>query len=63
MELRITDIEWDTDGKEADLPPEVILDAAAEGIEDPEAEVADWLADRYGWCVKGFSIDRGPSPA
>lgn len=63
MELRITDIEWDTDGQEVDLPKEVVLDAAEEGIEDPEAEVADWLSDRYGWLVKGFSIGSGPAPA
>lgn len=55
MNVRITDIVWDTDGEQVNLPEEVTVDTAAEGIEDPEAQIADWLSDRYGWCVTSFS--------
>jgi hypothetical protein len=34
----------------------VTLDARAEGIDDPETELADWLSDRYGWCVNSFAF-------
>ena len=44
-----TDIEWDTDGEDVDLPSTVkIPDDVA-----PE-ETADYLSDQYGWCVYDF---------
>ena len=57
MKVRAHSIDWDTDGhdpRDLDLPSEVIIDLAAEDIEDPQMELADWLSDRYGWCVNGF---------
>lgn len=62
MNVRITDIVWDTDGQQVDLPEEVTVDTAAEGIEDPEAQIADWLSDRYGWCVTSFSQEPVAAP-
>ena len=58
MNIQISDIKWDTDGedpKALGLPLELVIDAAAEGITDPADQVADWLSDRYGWCVETFS--------
>lgn len=64
MELRITDIEWDTDGQDAGLPSELAINAEAEGIDldDVSSGVADWLSDKYGWLVKSFSVEAGPTP-
>jgi hypothetical protein len=69
MSVQITDINWDTadiDPEELGLPSEVIVDYAVEGIADDE-EVADWLSDKYGWCVESFSVsdfknEEGASP-
>lgn len=52
--IRLYDIEWDVDGKSADLPAEVVLDPKTEEIDDISMEGADWLSDRYGWCVVSF---------
>ena len=57
MKIRAYDIDWDTDGEDPnalDLPREVVIDLDAEGIEDPDQQVADWLSDRYGWCINRF---------
>ena len=57
MKIRAYDIDWDTDGEDPnalDLPREVVIDLDAEGIEDPDQQVADWLSDRYGWCINGI---------
>lgn len=62
MNVRITDIVWDTDGETVDLPEEVTVDAAAEGIDDVDAQMADWLSDKYGWCVTSYAIERTPAP-
>lgn len=55
MNVRISDIVWDTDGEAVDLPEEVTVDTAAEGIDDVDAQMADWLSDKYGWCVTSFT--------
>jgi hypothetical protein len=57
MSIRVTDIVWDTDGDGVDLPTEMVVDTAAEGIEDPDTEIADWLSNKFGWCVNGFQYE------
>lgn len=64
--LVISDIKWDTDGEDADVPKTVIISKeklladryiAAEHINDNEelgAAVADLLSNVYGWCHDGF---------
>lgn len=54
--IRIYSIKWDTDGEKiADLPEEFTanfpesFDVANDG--------ADWLSDRYGFCVEGFLFE------
>lgn len=66
----ITNIEWDTDEYEEDLPNEVEMPRSI--IEDyswdecdsekdlDEMEfgfIADYLSDEYGWCVKDFRVN------
>lgn len=46
-----SDIEWDTDGEVVDLPDSVQVDPDAE-------DIAEVLADKYGFCVKGFTENR-----
>lgn len=60
MKINVTEIDWDTDGETVDLPTEVTIDTQAEGMEDPDAEIADWLSDKYGWCVSRFSQEIVP---
>ena len=65
MEIRVFDIDWDTDGEEVDLPEEVripveeIVDECdisqiddVIGMYDPV--ISDYLSDEYEWCVNGF---------
>ena len=37
---------WDTDGEEVDLPSKVKVP-----VDIKDEEVADWISDKYGWCV------------
>lgn len=48
---KVTDIDWNTDGKDIDLPSEVELTKYV-----PEKRIADALSDMYGVCVNHFEI-------
>ena len=50
--MRTVGVEWDTDGMD---PEELDLPVAVEipGELDDE-DVADYLSDHYGYCVKGW---------
>ena len=53
--VRISDIEWDTDGDKdalAELPTSVDLNEFIE-----EDNVVDYLSDEYGYCVKNFAYE------
>lgn len=58
--LKITKIDWDTDGEKVRLPEEVyILASEVDGINADnhgayDSEVADYLSDTYEYCVKSF---------
>lgn len=68
--MRITDIEWDVDPEDFDneaeyeavlenvLPKSVDLN---EFIED-DREIADYLSDEYGYCVKCFKVEDETNP-
>ena len=43
-------VNWETDGKDIDLPEKVEVPA-----DIPEEEVADWLSNKYGWLVKSLA--------
>lgn len=49
LKVYITNIKWDTDGEEVDLPHEHELCC--------EGAIADELSDLYGWCVESFAIE------
>ena len=53
---KITDIEWDTDGKDIeDLPTEVRMELDEDEDED---EIADTLSDLFGWCVNSYNAEQ-----
>jgi hypothetical protein len=56
--IKITNIEWDTDGEFIDdLPTEYIYEPDVdETIEEAEDIIADILSDEFGWCVCGFNL-------
>lgn len=57
MKIRISNIEWDTEGAaDVDLPVELAVDAAAEGITDLPS-LTDWLSNKFGWTVTGLTCD------
>lgn len=52
--LKAFDISWDVDGDDEvleTLPSEVIIPVGI-GLED----IADYLSDKYGWCVACFNV-------
>lgn len=49
--MKVTDIIWETDGYEIDLPTEVEVE---DGLDDDA--IADFLSDTYGWLVIAFSL-------
>lgn len=48
--MKATNINWDTDGEEVDLPKEVPIP----GNVHPE-DVADYLSDEYGFCIFSYT--------
>lgn len=65
IEIVASDIDWDTDGENVDLPNEVIYDldlndleiiSKTELEEIYEIETADALSRDYGFCVNGYSF-------
>lgn len=52
-------ISWDTDGvKIATLPSEVTLEVPDDT--NVALDGADFLSDKYGWCVNGFTFREIP---
>jgi hypothetical protein len=49
--MLVSDIIWETDGEEIDLPTEVEV---ADGLD--EDQIADYLFDTYGWLVISFAL-------
>lgn len=47
--IKITEIDWETDGEDVELPSSVMVPSDLE-----EDEIADYLSDNYGWLVNGF---------
>jgi hypothetical protein len=67
VEIKVTDIDWDTDGQVVDLPNEVIYDLDLNSLEEGitldevkeiyEEQVGDALTRDYDWCVNGYCIE------
>ena len=49
--MKVTDIIWETDGYEVDLPTEVEVE---DGMD--EDAICAYLSDTYGWLVIAFRI-------
>lgn len=49
--MKVTDIKWETDGVDVELPREVEVD---DNMSDDE--IADYLSDTYGWLVDSFAV-------
>ena len=47
--ITVTEIDWETDGEDVDLP--TTMDVPSDLEED---EIADYLSDQKGWLVNGF---------
>ena len=49
--MKVTNIIWETDGEEVNLPTEVEVD---DNMSDDE--ITDYLSDTYGWLVISFAL-------
>ena len=62
MIVHVTDIGWDTDDEDVDLPEEFDIEIDADDLDpnDPEDDdefgerVSDAISDTYGFCHKRF---------
>ena len=55
MRVRASNILWDTDGDESvKLPHETIIDIDDDS--DMNMETADYLSDKYGYCVIALDV-------
>lgn len=55
MKYRVTDVRWDTDGEQIDLPTEFTVELElSEIVEDL---LGDWLSDTVGFCHFGFEFE------
>lgn len=59
--MKATNIEWDVESLDEleYLPSEVVLPVDIVEFYDClqlSADIADWLSDQYGYCIKSFCI-------
>lgn len=50
MKATVTNIEWEADGEEVDLPVCATVEVYDDADDD---EIVDALSDKYGWLIKG----------
>jgi hypothetical protein len=55
--IRFSNINWDTDGVDADLPESAELDVNVGDDTDLGLEGADILSDKFGYCVFSFNFE------
>jgi hypothetical protein len=53
----VTEIEWETDGEEVELPTDLYIELDSESMTDSEIEevLSDEITERTGWLHNGFS--------
>lgn len=61
MRYTVTDIKYDTDGEDIDLPETLTVDIPNEDFvkytpEEIEEYISNDISDQTGFCHKGFSI-------
>ena len=60
-EIIVSNIKWDTDGEDVDLPKKVVIKVTidnADLLEDINGcadNLSDYLSDTYGYCHEGFN--------
>ena len=56
MTIKVHDIEYDTDGRDVDLPSEMILDGISEDdlTEEGSSNIAERISEYTGECVLTF---------
>lgn len=59
MIYKITDIEYDTDGEDVDLPAELEIDVPDDLLDkdDIEEYISDEISNMTGFCHYGFNIN------
>lgn len=65
MKLIVSNIDWDTSGDDllepVDLPSTVTIDDPMllphlmENVDGEAENLAEWLTQKYGYCLKGFT--------
>ena len=61
-EIIVSNIKWDTDGEDVDLPKKVVIKVTidnADLLEDIDGyadNLSDYLSDTYGYCHEGFNV-------
>lgn len=53
----LSNINWDTEGADVDLPEKDIIYFEHECDYDDEQQAVNALTDKYGWCVLGCDIE------
>lgn len=60
--VRVYAIEWDTDGEKVEgLPSEGVFETTEDYATIYE-RLADWLSDRYGYCVNSVKFEFVDAP-
>lgn len=56
MTIKVHDIEYDTDGRDVDLPTEMVLDGISEDdlTEEGSSNIAERISEYTGECVLTF---------
>ena len=61
-EIIVSNIKWDTDGADVDLPKKVVIKITIDNanlLEDIDGyadNLSDYLSDTYGYCHEGFKV-------
>mgnify|MGYP006299064471 CR=1 FL=1 len=60
LTYKCTEIQYDTDGEDVDLPTEIQIELSEREVSDDddytniEILLADAISDETGWCVESF---------
>lgn len=64
MLYQVSDIAWDTDGEQVDLPTSVTYTHEDLGVDASEEDVDEIVSERlsadYGYCHFGFNVSAEP---
>ena len=65
MKIILSEIDYDTDGEDIDLPKEIVITPEEMGYDESEdgnieeyiaEHGADYISDTTGWLVEGFNF-------